>query len=381
MCKVKISCLVVLVAFFVVQMANGQIHRASSQSMYQVKYDSNFTMNYFVKKLHHLSTQSGNNSSSLLKQSDASPLLSSIFLVNYVNYMNDLNHEKIFVWMTSVMGTFVVGICGILPVFLLPQLIHDHQKLVNTSLFKCLISFAAGSLLGDVFLHLLPETYAKSADQEKMISNGLWTLCGLLTFFTIEKLFGDSSEEESNKEEDSSKATSTKKSRKSKNKKGSKKSKVPYVTIKVLGILNLVANVIDNFTHGIAVAGSFQASFKFGLMTLMATLLHEIPHEIGDFVILLKSGLNYKQAAVAQLLTALAGIIGAMFALAYSTAEKAGDVTCWILPFTSGAFLYIALANILPDLLNDKDNKQSIKQICSVYFGVAVIYVIKLMFD
>ena len=67
-----------------------------------------------------------------------------------------------------------------------------------------------------------------------------------------------------------------------------------------MGILNLTANIVDNFTHGIAVAGSFQASLKFGLMTLFATLLHEIPHEVGDFVILLKSGLSYKQAACAQ---------------------------------------------------------------------------------
>jgi zinc transporter 13 len=93
-------------------------------------------------------------------------------------------------------------------------------------------------------------------------------------------------------------------------------------SIKVIGVLNMLANVVDNFTHGIAVAGSFQASHKvqferflcfprflliesfcrskFGMMTLVATLLHEVPHEIGDFVILLRSGLTYWQAALAQ---------------------------------------------------------------------------------
>ena len=63
----------------------------------------------------------------------------------------------------------------------------------------------------------------------------------------------------------------------------------PFV-LQVTGYLNLVANGIDNFTHGLAVAGSFMVSYKTGILTTAAILIHEVPHEIGDFAILLKSG-------------------------------------------------------------------------------------------
>jgi solute carrier family 39 (zinc transporter), member 13 len=116
-------------------------------------------------------------------------------------------------------------------------------------------------------------------------------------------------------------------------------------------------------------------------MTLIATLLHEIPHEIGDFVILLKSGLNYKQAAIAQLITAFSGLIGAIFALTFSSAERAGDVTCWILPFTSGGFIYIALIDIVPDIVNEKSVKASLKQLFSMMLGIMVIYWFALIFE
>jgi zinc transporter 13 len=80
-------------------------------------------------------------------------------------------------------------------------------------------------------------------------------------------------------------------------------------------------------------------------------------------------------------LTALSGIIGAFFALLSSTAEHAGDVTSWILPFSSGGFLYISMANILPDIISEKDLIISIKQILSMTLGIFVIYWFSLMFE
>merc|ERR1712218_37237 len=85
---------------------------------------------------------------------------------------------------------------------------------------------------------------------------------------------------------------------------------------KIMGYLNLLANSIDNFIHGLAVASSFLTSFKLGFTTVFAILVHEIPHEIGDFAILLNSGFTRAQAAKAQFSTAFVGIIGAAVALA-----------------------------------------------------------------
>lgn len=101
----------------------------------------------------------------------------------------------------------------------------------------------------------------------------------------------------------------------SENKKVAAKEKPRHIT----GYLNLMANIIDNFTHGLAVGGSFLVSFRLGVLTTFAILIHEIPHEVGDFAILLRSGFNRWDAARAQLLTASGGIFGAMTAVFFSS--------------------------------------------------------------
>ncbi|EDO48819.1 predicted protein, partial [Nematostella vectensis] len=136
----------------------------------------------------------------------------------------------------------------------------------------------------------------------------------------------------------------------------------------VVGYLNLFANIIDNFTHGLAIAGSFLVSRKVGMCTTCAILLHEIPHEVGDFAILLRSGFNKKDAAIAQISTASGGIFGAVVGL---IAEHAGDTTAWILPLSSGGFIYIAMVTIIPELLQEKRPMESVKQVIMMILGVA----------
>lgn len=87
----------------------------------------------------------------------------------------------------------------------------------------------------------------------------------------------------------------------------------------VAGYLNLLANSIDNFMHGLAVGGGFLVSFKMGALTTLAILIHEVPHEIGDFAILLRAGFSRWDAARAQLYTAGSGLLGALTAVACSS--------------------------------------------------------------
>lgn len=84
-----------------------------------------------------------------------------------------------------------------------------------------------------------------------------------------------------------------------------------------------MANSFDNFTHGLAVGGGFLVSFPHGVLTTLAILFHEIPHEVGDFAILLRSGFSRWDAALAQIATASAGIVGAVTAVALSGATSA----------------------------------------------------------
>ncbi|XP_020293373.1 zinc transporter ZIP13-like isoform X2 [Pseudomyrmex gracilis] len=84
------------------------------------------------------------------------------------------------------------------------------------------------------------------------------------------------------------------------------------------GYLNLLMNSLDNFTHGLSVGASFLISFNVGVVTTFTILVHEIPHEVGDFAILLKSGFSKFDAARAQLITAVGGIAGALTAVSFS---------------------------------------------------------------
>lgn len=151
---------------------------------------------------------------------------------------------------------------------------------------------------------------------------------------------------------------------------------------KVAGYLNLLANSIDNFTHGLAVAGSFLVSLRHGVLATFAILLHEIPHEVGDFAILLRSGFTRWDAAKAQLLTAGAGLMGALVAIGGSGVTSAMEArTSWIMPFTAGGFLHIALVTVLPDLLEEENKLESLKQLGALILGILVMAALTIMVE
>uniref|UniRef100_H2V4W9 Zinc transporter ZIP13 n=1 Tax=Takifugu rubripes TaxID=31033 RepID=H2V4W9_TAKRU len=278
--------------------------------------------------------------------------------------------ERAHVWLLSLVGSVAVGLSGIFPLLVIPveagaalKTEVGHQKL------KQLLSFAIGGLLGDVFLHLLPEAWANSGasagGHDHYTTQGLWVILGLLVFLMLEKMFPD----QDNQEEATSHSdlnfncavlggkteASLQNGHRAESWESSKQQSLQERSGKVRtsGYLNLLANCIDNFTHGLAVAGSFLVSKKVGFLTTFAILLHEIPHEVGDFAILLRAGFDRWSAARMQLSTATFGVFGACFALCAHSPEGAENATAWILPFTAGGFLYIALVNVVPDLLEE----------------------------
>lgn len=103
--------------------------------------------------------------------------------------------------------------------------------------------------------------------------------------------------------------------------------------------------------------------------------MHEIPHEIGDFAILLKSGFSRWDAAKAQLLTATAGTIGALIAIQGSGGSllQMEKQVSWVIPFTAGGFLNIALVTVLPELLREKNPRESFKQFSAILSGILIM--------
>lgn len=264
-------------------------------------------------------------------------------------------------WISALISALVVGACGVFPL-----VINRWVKLGSGSgdskWMKAILSFAVGGLLGDVFLHLLPEVWGKPQKIDSLCT-GLWTLCGLTAFMIIEKVAKCSEQPYMNTPVDCMSE-------------GTEKPRKQWLGKDISGYLNLAANCTDNFTHGLAIAASYAASSVVGLLTTLAILCHEVPHEIGDFAILLNSGFDCHSAAKAQVFTAFGGVVGVVVGL---TAEHVSSATHWLLPFTAGGFLYIALVTILPDLLESVSFLDYITKGACLLLGTGVMAMVTIV--
>lgn len=221
----------------------------------------------------------------------------------------------------AVGSTLIISAAPFFILFFVPL---DNTK-QRESLLKILLSFASGGLLGDAFLHLIPHALIphshdsseahshshshshqnESGHHNHDISVGLCILLGLIMFLIVEKavriIKGDHSHSHVHHNPQEKKAAS---SEKKEEKKGDKKNsgkaiskvhKAPESDIKIAGYLNLVADFLHNFTDGLAIGASYMAGNSVGYITTFTILLHEIPHEIGDFAILIQSGYSKRK--------------------------------------------------------------------------------------
>ncbi|MCA9385367.1 ZIP family metal transporter [Candidatus Dojkabacteria bacterium] len=216
------------------------------------------------------------------------------------------------------------------------------KKFLKRILFL-LVSFATGALLGDVFLHILPHL----AEEGKFtLSSSLYILAGIIVFFILEKIIhwrhchivGDEKHNHTH----------------------------PVAT------LNLVGDGVHNFFDGILIGASFMVSPSVGIATSLAVLFHEIPQEIGDFGILVNSGLKPKKAILFNLLSAFSSIIGVI--IVFVLGSKIDGLEQIFLPLTAGGFIYIAGADLIPELHHKVDIKNSLLQLISILFGMGIMY-------
>nr|XP_058925591.1 zinc transporter ZIP13 isoform X2 [Kogia breviceps] len=259
-----------------------------------------------------------------------------------------LSGERLDTWVCSLLGSLVVGLSGVFPLLVIP--------------------LETGTTLRS------EGGEGQSLQQQQQL--GLWVIAGFLTFLALEKMFLDSKEKEETSQapsKDPAAAAALSGGHHLAQPAAGPGLSAVVRNIKVSGYLNLLANTIDNFTHGLAVAASFLVSKKIGLLTTAAILLHEIPHEVGDFAILLRAGFDRWSAAKLQLSTALGGLLGACFAICTQSPKGVEETVAWILPFTSGGFLYIALVNVLPDLLEEDDPWRSLQQVLLLCTGIVVM--------
>ena len=211
---------------------------------------------------------------------------------------------------------------------------------LNRSLF-ILVSLAVGALLGDVFVHIIPEAYKEVGDPTLV---SILIIAGILMFFVLEKALhwhhshtGEHAEEH------------------------------PHP----IGHLVLVSDGVHNFIDGLIIATSYLVSIEIGIATTVAVILHEIPQEIGNFGVLLHSGYSKSKALWYNFLSALTAFAGAAVALLLGSATE--QFALWLLPLTAGGFIYIALSDLIPELHKDKRLSQGVIQVIAIVVGVAAM--------
>jgi zinc transporter 7 len=318
-----------------------------------------------------------------------------------------LNEPQTRLWVFSIGSTLAISAFPCLILAFIPLQANTQE---NSELLKALLALGAGGLLGDSFLHLIPHatpggghshSHSHShapgeAHEPHDMSVGGWVLTGFMTFFIVEKFVriirGNDAHGHSHGHSHSATIVkSTKKAKASDEDSASEDNDVSSVTeshvheeaprIRVAAYLNLVADFMHNFTDGLAIGASFIAGPMVGFLTTATVLVHEIPHEIGDFAILVQSGYSKRKAMFVQLLTALGAMCGCVISLwsadPYALAEAAQS--SWVLPFTAGGFIYIATVSIIPELLEKTSFWQSVVEVAAFLIGIGMMYLIALM--
>ncbi|MFH1170944.1 MAG: ZIP family metal transporter [bacterium] len=224
-----------------------------------------------------------------------------------------------------------------------------HKRLLQRGA-QYLMSFAAGSILGAAFLNLLPEALRQTNNIQ---TTSFFVLVGVLIFFGLEKLLILHHHTHDVGREAVLDAERT----------HSLRSARPLV---------IVGDALHNFLDGAVIAIAFLADMKIGIITALAVVAHEIPQEIGDFSILVHSGMERRRVLLWNILGALVSPLGAI--LGFTAYEMYHKVEPVFLALIVGNFVYLALADLVPTIKHETRMRQSLAQISLVILGIAIVW-------
>jgi zinc and cadmium transporter len=238
-------------------------------------------------------------------------------------------------------SVIVISLVSLIGVFSL-----SLKEEITKKYISIFISLAVGGLLGDAFIHLIPEAL-ENASNTSIAS--LLVILGVLIFFTIEKFLHWHHHDDD--------------------------TEVNHIN--PVGKLVIFTDGFHNLIDGIIIGVSFLVSIPIGIATTLAVILHEIPQEIGDFAVLIHSGYTKKKALWLNFLSALMAIIGLIVAIIFGSVAEA--FALWVLPIAAGGFIYIAIADLIPELHKTKNFKYSILQIIAVVVGIMAMFALTLL--
>jgi len=219
------------------------------------------------------------------------------------------------------------------------------ERILN-KILPWLVAFSAGALIGSAFLHLIPEAINKVEIGESSIFKiFIYLILGFCAFFILEEFIGWHHHHDTHHPE-----------------------------IASFSYLILFSDGLHNFIDGLIIAASFLADFQIGLITSLAVISHEIPKEIGNFAVLIYGGFNKIKALFLNFISALAAILGGI--IGFFLLEKIGGGILFLLPFTAGSFIYIAASDLIPQIKENEDFKNSAVNFLTFLLGIIIMVLI-----
>lgn len=243
-------------------------------------------------------------------------------------------------WSYSIASVILVSLVSLIGIITIPV---SENRLKKTVFL--MVSLATGALFGDAFIHLLPEAFEKSASKVEV---SLYTLAGIFAFFVLEKFLGWRHEHIVEKDSPS----------------------------RLLGQMNLAADGLHNLIDGMLIGASYLVGLRVGIATTIAVVLHEMPHEMGNFGVLLHAGFGKKRALLFNFLSASLAVVGTVIALFIGAGIR--NFSLVMLPLTAGGFIYIAGSDLVPELHKDREPLKSLLQFVTMSIGVGLMLLLLL---
>ena len=204
------------------------------------------------------------------------------------------------------------------------------------------VSFTTGTLMGGALFHFIPE----SLEEFSLLKTTVISVIGFFSFLSLEK-FLHWHHCHNNK-----------------------------CDVHEFNYLLLWGDAIHNFVDGLIIASSFIISIPFGIISSLLIMLHELPQEIGDFGVLIYGGFSKKKALFYNLLSQLTAVFGGLLGYYFFQFE---NISTYLLPFTAGGFIYIAIADLIPEILKEKNKKKIILNIIFILLGIGLLISSKLI--
>ncbi|MCP6719328.1 MAG: ZIP family metal transporter [Patescibacteria group bacterium] len=239
----------------------------------------------------------------------------------------------------STFSISLIAFLGSLTLFL-------KEELLNKTLL-ILVSFSAGTLIGNSFLHLIPEAI-EMVEADQVFNLFLYVLLGFCVFFVLESLI-----------------------------KWHHHHAKEHPEVMPFSYLILFSDAIHNFIDGLIIAATFLASIPLGIASSLAVAFHEIPQEIGDFGVLIHGGFKKRKALFLNFLSAITVVLGGL--VGFLISAKIGESIVFLLPFAAGGFIYIASSDLIPEIKNEKNIKNSIIYFFVFLAGLALMLMLKLV--